>query len=165
MWSWTIKCWATLLQMWYSYSENEREMFWVFFSTIFGIVESNILHFSLSCIGEGNGNPLQCSCLENPRDGEAWWAADYGVAQSQTRLKRLSSSSSSRVKYILKGLSCLKVLCWCVFFQSLYFFCLIDLKYTKCQHAVMINTMYGAVIMCQTQPVTFHALPLKFTVQ
>ena len=46
--------------------------------------------FSLSRIGEGNGNPLQCSCLENPRDGEAWWAAVYGVAQSQTRLKRLS---------------------------------------------------------------------------
>ena len=51
-------------------------------------------HFSLSYIGEGNGNLLQCSCLENPRDGGAWWAAIYGVAQSQTRLKRLSSSSS-----------------------------------------------------------------------
>ena len=51
-------------------------------------------HFSLSCIGEGNGNPLQCSCLENPRNGGAWWAAIYGVAQSQTRLKWLSSSSS-----------------------------------------------------------------------
>ena len=51
-------------------------------------------HFSLSCTGEGNGNPLQCSCLENPRDGGAWWAAVYGVAQSQTWLKRLSSSSS-----------------------------------------------------------------------
>ena len=51
-------------------------------------------HFSLSCIGKGNGNPLQCSCLENPRDGGAWWAAVYGVAQSRTRLKRLSSSSS-----------------------------------------------------------------------
>ena len=51
-------------------------------------------HFSLSCIGEGNGNPLQCSCLENPRDREAWWAAVYGVPQSRTRLKRLSSSSS-----------------------------------------------------------------------
>ena len=50
-------------------------------------------HFSLSCMGEGNGNPLQCSCLENPRDGGAWWAAIYGVAQSGTRLKRLSSSS------------------------------------------------------------------------
>ena len=51
--------------------------------------------FSLSCTGEGNGNPLQCSCLENPRDGGAWWAAVYGVTQSRTRLKRLSSSSSS----------------------------------------------------------------------
>ena len=50
-------------------------------------------HFSLSCIGEGNGNPLQCSCLENLRDRGAWWAAVYGVAQSWTRLKRLSSSS------------------------------------------------------------------------
>ena len=50
---------------------------------------------SLSRIGEGNGNPLQCSCLENPRDGGAWWAAVYGVAQSWTRLKRLSNSSSS----------------------------------------------------------------------
>ena len=52
-------------------------------------------HFSLSCIGGGNGNSLQCSCLENPRDRGAWWAAVYGVAQSWTRLKRLSSSSSS----------------------------------------------------------------------
>ena len=50
-------------------------------------------HFSLSCVGEGNGSPLQCSCLENPRDGGAWWAAIYGVTQSQTQLKRLSSSS------------------------------------------------------------------------
>ena len=50
-------------------------------------------HFSLSCIGEGNGNPLQCSCLKNPRDGGAWWAAVYGVTQSQTRLKWLSSRS------------------------------------------------------------------------
>ena len=47
--------------------------------------------FSLSCIGERNGNPLQCSCLENPRDGRAWWAAVYGVTQSWTRLKRLST--------------------------------------------------------------------------
>ena len=53
-------------------------------------------HFSLSCTGEGNSNPLQCSCLENPRDGGAWWAAVYGVAQSPTRLKRHSSSSSRK---------------------------------------------------------------------
>ena len=51
-------------------------------------------HFSFACMGEGNGNPLQCSCLENPRDGGAWCIAVYGVAQSRTRLKRLSSSSS-----------------------------------------------------------------------
>ena len=64
-----------------------------------GLLESDTtewLHFqfSLSCIGEGNGNPIQCSCLENPRDGGAWWVAVSGVAQSWTRLKRLSSSSS-----------------------------------------------------------------------
>ena len=52
-----------------------------------------LVAFSLSCIGEGNGNPLQCSCLENPRDGGTWWAAVYGVAQSWTRLKRPSSSN------------------------------------------------------------------------
>ena len=55
-------------------------------------------HFSLSCIGEGNGNPLQCSCLESPSDGEAWWAPMYRVTQSRTRLKRFSSSSSSTFK-------------------------------------------------------------------
>ena len=59
------------------------------------MTERLLFHFSLSCIGEGNGNPLQCSCLENPRDGRAWWAAVYGVTQSRTRLKWLSSSSSS----------------------------------------------------------------------
>ena len=52
-------------------------------------------HFTLSCIGEGNGSPLQCSCLENPREGGAWWAAVCGVAQSWTRLKWLSSSRGS----------------------------------------------------------------------
>ena len=58
-------------------------------------------HFSLSCIGEGNGNPLQCFCLENPRDGGAWWAAIYGVTQSWTWLKRLSSSSSMVVLFLV----------------------------------------------------------------
>ena len=62
-----------------------------------GMTEQLRFHFSLSCIGEGNGNPLQCSYLENPRDGGAWWAAIYGVAQTRTRLKWLSSSS--RVSY------------------------------------------------------------------
>ena len=58
-------------------------------------------HFSLSCIGEGNGNPLQCSCLENPRDGGAWWAAVYGIAQSRTRLNRLSSNNSFKYSHNL----------------------------------------------------------------
>ena len=58
-------------------------------------------HFSLSCIGEGNGNPLQCSCLENPRDRGAWWASICGVAQSRTWLKRLSSGSSSSSRMTL----------------------------------------------------------------
>ena len=65
-------------------------------------------HFSLSCIGEGNGNPLQCSCLENPRDGGAWRAAVYGVAWSQTRLKQLSNSKmevrASLVAQMVKNL-------------------------------------------------------------
>ena len=71
-------------------------------------VEAETLnHFPLSCIGEGNGNPLQCSCLENPRDGEAWWAAVLGVTQSRTRLKRLSSSSSSSRRESGKSLNTL----------------------------------------------------------
>ena len=66
---------------------------WSLFSECW--VLSQLFHspLSLSCIGEGNGSPLQCSCLENPRDGGAWWAVVYGVAQSRTWLKRLSSSS------------------------------------------------------------------------
>ena len=71
-----------------------------------GLLESDTterLHFdfSLSRIGEAKGNPLQCSCLENPRDGGAWWVAIYGVTQSQTRLKQLSSSSSSMFEVLL----------------------------------------------------------------
>ena len=64
-------------------------------------------HFSLSCIGEGNGNRLQYFCLENPRDGGAWWAAVYGVAQSRTQLMRLSSSSSSRSATVGSYSNCL----------------------------------------------------------
>ena len=70
-----------------------------------GQTERLHFHFSLSCIGEGNGNPLQCSCLGNPRDGGAWWAAVYGVSQRWTQLKRLSSSSSNSSTY--SGLSSL----------------------------------------------------------
>ena len=77
---------------------------------------------SLSCIGEGNGNPLQCSCLENPRDGGAWWAAIYGVAQSRTQVKRLSrsssrASSSSGAKNIINQIVALTIW-WCPCVES-----------------------------------------------
>ena len=61
------------------------------------ITERLHFHFSLSCIGEGNGNPLQCSCLENPRDGGAWWAAVYGVAQSRTRRNDLAAAAEKEM--------------------------------------------------------------------
>ena len=80
-------------------------------------------HFSLSCIGEGNGNPLQCSCLENPRDGGAWWAAVYGVAQSRTRLKWRSSSS-------------IVILC-------LIFWGIAWLLSKRLQHFTLSQTVYG----------------------
>ena len=79
--------------------------------------------FSLSCTGEGNGNPLQYSCLENPRDGGAWWAAVYGVAQSRTQLKHLSrSSSSSSMSIELVMLSNHLILC--LHLLLIIFFCL-----------------------------------------
>ena len=71
---------------WFSYEFN---------NTRYKIGVNSLIYTFQEIFGEGNGNPLQCSCLENPRDGGAWWAAVYGVAQSRTRLKRLSSSSSS----------------------------------------------------------------------
>ena len=73
-------------------------------ATVHRVVQSRIRLKQLSmlaCIGEGTGNPLQYSCLENPRDRGAWWAAVYGVAQSQTQLKWLSSSSSSQRRCLL----------------------------------------------------------------
>jgi len=73
-------------------------------------------HFSPSCIGEGNGSPFRCSCLENPRDRGAWWAAIYGVAWSRTRLKRLSSSSSMDVCMYIKPI----VFCTGYLLQKIY---------------------------------------------
>ena len=69
----------------------------VFLLLLFRSGFGGVFHFSLACIGEGNGNPLQCSCLENPRDQGAWWAPVYGVAQSWTRLKWLSSSIHTKI--------------------------------------------------------------------
>ena len=71
-------------------------------------------HFSLSCIGGGNGNPLQCSCLENHRDSGAWWAAVYGVAQNRTQLKQLSSSSSIHAN----NYSCVTVICLHIYLEK-----------------------------------------------
>ena len=82
-------------------------------------------HFSLSCIGEGNGNPLQCSGLKNPKDGGAWCTAVYGVAQSRTRLKQLSSSSSSILFVNLPG--CLPSLLL-TDIQVISSFCLLQIK-------------------------------------
>ena len=75
-------------------------------AAVYGVAEGQTLHFhfTFSCIGEGNGNPLQCSCLENLREGGAWWAAVYGVAQSPTRLKRLSSIASKEIRSVFKNL-------------------------------------------------------------
>ena len=102
-------------------------------------------HFSLSCIGEGNGNPLQCSCLENPRDGGAWWAAVSGVAQSRTRLKRLSSSSSSFLSKLFRSGV------WP--FWSLYMLCpeiaLIELFY-----AVILSPVLILCICCSRRNVS-----------
>ena len=99
-------------------------------------------HFLLSCIGEGNGNPLQCSCLENPRDGGAWWAAIYVVAQSRTRLKRLSSSSSVFEDSMYRGL-------------------------VLCIHSASLSLLVGAfnpftfkVIIGKYDPVTFYFIIL-----
>ena len=84
---------------------------------------------SLSCIGEGNGNPLQCSCLETPRDRGAWWTAVYGVEQGRTQLKRLSSSSSSvsMSTPIFQFTPCLTSVCNHVCFLHLWlYFCFVN---------------------------------------
>ena len=82
---------SSILIFQYSCLENltDRGAWW---ATVHGVAKSDMterlhFHFLLSCIGEGNGNPLQCSCLEDPRDGGAWWAAVYEVTKSRTRLK------------------------------------------------------------------------------
>ena len=100
-----ISCiWYFLCGKFFKYWYNLFDIYWVLWMEEPGRLQSMgllrvghhcaiSLSLFLSCTGEGNGNPLQCPCLENPRDGGAWWAAIYGVAQSQTRLMQLSSSS------------------------------------------------------------------------
>ena len=104
-------------------------------------------HFSLSCTGEGNGDPLQCSCLENPRDGGAWWAAVSGVAQSQTRQKWLSSSSS--MLYSLR------------ITRYLYGFALVFMwSWTRCQWACMLSH-FSSVQLFVTPWTAAHQAPLS----
>ena len=99
------------------------------------------LSFSLSCIGEGNGNLLQCSCLENPRDRGSWWAAIYGVSQSQTRLKWLSRSS--RIKHCSKDF----MFCYTIHFQILQ---LEKLAYWELFLCVLVGSsgLEGSVDIC-----------------
>ena len=88
----------TMVWKWYVFTRSPTSDFWIvtlFWLASWARLERLHFHFSLSCIGEGNGTPLRYSCLENPGDRGAWWAAVCGVAQSRPRLKRLSSSSSS----------------------------------------------------------------------
>ena len=100
-------------------------------------------HFSLSCIGEGNGSPLQCSCLENPRDGGAWWASVYGVAQDGIRLKQLSSSSS-RVLWKRKLCYCLLLMySHCPYSCALSLVCFYDTHSTHtCKYRLYINVWF-----------------------
>ena len=112
-----------------------------------GLEESDMteqlhFHFSLSCLGEGNGNPLQCSCLENPRDGGAWWAAVSRVAQSRTRLKRLSSSSSSMSCLYILEINPLSVASFVnISFQSIgYLFILFMVSFAMQKHLSSVSS-------------------------
>ena len=121
-----------------------------------GLLESDMterfhFHFSLSCIGEGNGNPLQCSCLENPRDGEAWWAAVYGVAQSRTRLKRLSSSSC--ITY--RRLAALRELMQCYLCLSWILTCFSPISPDPC---MLCHQVFGSVLI-RLQRCCLHSSP------
>ena len=113
-------------------------------------------HFSLSCIGEGNGNALQCSCLENPRDGGAWWAAVYGVAQSRTQLKRLSSSSRWLVMWNIFWCACWPSVC---LGENVY----LDLPIKK-NHFVLIICLFLLLVSdlkkSSSRPISSSLLPV-----
>ena len=119
-------------------------------------------HLSLSCIGEGNGNPLQCSCLENPRDRGAWWAAVYGVVQSRTRLKRLSSSSSGLILgeksdwWVCFTFLYLPGLCECVHF----FFLLLNVRFFKFCNSLQFSKVSHMISCNPIIPPFSHSNPI-----
>ena len=134
-------------------------------AAVHGVAESDMtewlhFHFSLSGTGEGNGNPLQCSCLENPMDRGAWWAAVYGVAQSWTWLKRLSSSSSSGHLYVFFIKIHIQVFCsflnWVVWFFNLilsYMSCLYIFDINSLSFMLLANIIYHSVFsFCEWFP-------------
>ena len=108
-------------------------------------------HFSLSCTGEGNGNPLQCSCLENPRDRGAYWAAVFGVSQSWTRLERLSSSSSSRPVQLsyFQSLSCVRLFVtpWTAAHQASLSITNSWLKFMSIKSVMPFNHLFSVVLL------------------
>ena len=112
-------------------------------------------HFSLACIEEGNGNPLQCSCLENPRDGGAWWAAVYGVTQSRTRLKQLSSSSSSS-----RRLVCSMSQLW--YYKQVFFSWSI---WSHIFRSSPRSTSTGRCVLCNSAPLCATKAPLVSVVR
>ena len=128
-------------------------------------------HFSLSCIGEGNGNPLQCFCLENPRDGGAWWAAICGVTQSRTRLKWLSKSKSN--------ISFLPLLIDSLYPQEAYYLVweistyeklVTQVKFTSCQVSCLLLLLLSCISrvwLCVTPQMAAHQAPssLRFSRQ
>ena len=119
-----------------------------------GTTEWLYIHFSLSCIGEGNGNPLQCSCLGNPRDGGAWWAAIYGVTQSRTRLKRLSSSVLFKSYWILKAL----YISWVWF---IYHKCVLQMFFPSL-YPVFLNFLLMNIIWIKSSLSVFFPLWVNF---
>ena len=122
-------------------------------------------HFSLSCIGEGNGNPLQCSCLENPRDGGVWWAAVCGVAQSRTRLTWLSSSS--QLKWYLMVVVCVSLVTNDVEYLLMYLLtiCTSFLLLLLSVSGFCSFNIFGISVFSQTVVCSFISLVVSFDEQ